>query len=108
MNYRQGMSDYDFIQDMIEIIGRPTKNYVRDNKEEVVDFYVEWPMMEAMGKGTLADLLDYFWLDPELINNIEDLVDILSDYRVPEGAYYESDGDLEDYPNDYKYKTRHY
>lgn len=105
-NYSQGMSKKDFILDMMDIIGRPSKNYVRAKNQEVVDFYVEWPYLESLGKKTLADLLDYFYLDHSMLDNMRELVDFLSDYEVPEGAFYESDGDLVDYPEDYKYKTR--
>lgn len=106
MNYRENMRESDFILDMMDIIGRPSKNYVRAKNEEVVDFYVEWPMLEDLHPTTLESLLDYFYLDHYLIEDMDSLVDVLSDYEVPEGAFYESDGDLEAYPNDYKYKTR--
>lgn len=106
MNYKENMRESDFILDMMDIIGRPSKKYVRAKNEEVIDFYVEWPMLEDLHHTTLESLLDYFYLDHYLMEDMDSLVDVLSDYEVPEGAFYESDGDLEDYPNDYKYKTR--
>lgn len=108
MRYRENMSEYDFIKDMMDIIGRPKKSYIEEAGKGVVDFCVEWPLFENLDRNTLLNLLDYFGHDQSLMENMDELVDILSDYEVPEGAYYESEGYLEDYPNDFKHFTREY
>ena len=108
MRYRENMSEYDFIKDMMDIIGRPKKSYIEEAGKGVVDFCVEWPLFENLDRNILLNLLDYFGHDQSLIENRDNLVDILSDYEVPEGAYYESEGYPEDYPNDFKHFTREY
>lgn len=106
MGYYEGMSKEKFILNMMEIIGRPSKTYVEEKGKGVVDFCVEWPMYEDLDRLCLSKLLEYFNQDESLLGFPDSLVDILSDYRVPEGAYYEKEGDLEAYPNDYKHFTR--